>query len=389
MQLLSESRNNRMNHIEDMVLYGGVRGAFSSINAMRELWRTLQGKHKQEVSVKWDGAPSIFAGTDPIDGKFFVATKRIFKKTPEVYKTKAEIDGASSGDLNTKLTLALELFPSLGIKGVIQGDFLFGPDDVKDKIISGDRYTTFHPNTIVYAVPSKSEEAKQIKGAKVGVVWHTRYEGRSLHKLVTTGTVDISTLTKIKSVWMQDGNLNDMSSATLSSKGTAMVDFHLKNAERIFKAVANGPLKDLESNPEMQRWIEIYNNTYVKRGIVIHNSTRHSEALLPWILSRCKNERQKKRVHEFFKKNAKRLPAVFDLQKELTLAKIILINKLNELSKFDTFIKTDRGYKVTDQEGFVVVDKIGGDTVKLVNRMEFTYNNFSPDVLRGWSSSRN
>ena len=64
------------------------------------------------------------------DGQFFVAKKGIFNKDPKVYKTKADVDADTSGDLNTKLNAALEELPALGIKGVIQGDFLFGPGDL-------------------------------------------------------------------------------------------------------------------------------------------------------------------------------------------------------------------------------------------------------------------
>ena len=172
-EVLSEQKNTHMTHIEDKVLYGGVEGTREAINALRGLRDMLQGKHKGDVSVKWDGAPAIFAGTDPRDGKFFVAKKGIFNKNPKVYKTKADVDADTSGDLNVKLNAALEELPALGIKGVIQGDFLFGPGDVSNKKIGGESFTTFHPNTIVYALPVKSEAAKQVRQARIGIVWHT------------------------------------------------------------------------------------------------------------------------------------------------------------------------------------------------------------------------
>ena len=75
---------------------------------------------------------------------------------------------------------------------------------------------------------------------------------------------------------------------------------------------------------------------------------------------------------------------MFDLQKVIVLAKLKLINTLNKLAKVKTFVKTRNGYKVTGEEGYVAIDKIGGDAVKIVDRMEFSYNNFSPDILKGW-----
>ena len=86
----------------------------------------------------------------------------------------------------------------------------------------------------------------------------------------------------------------------------------------------------------------------------------------------------------FSEKNRNSLKYMFDLQKVLVLAKLKLINNLNKLGNIDTFVKTSKGYKVTGAEGYVAIDKIGGDAVKIVDRMEFSYNNFSPDILKGW-----
>src|SRR6056300_1687533 len=169
-EFITEQKNTHMTHIEDKILYGGVNGTRQAIMALRELRDMLAGKHKGSVSVKWDGAPAIFCGQDPRDGKFFVAKKGIFAKSPKVYKTDAEIDADMSGDLADKMKAALQHLPALGIKGVIQGDFLFGPGDLQKKKIDGESYVTFHPNTIVYAVPVKM--ASDILKAKIGIVWH-------------------------------------------------------------------------------------------------------------------------------------------------------------------------------------------------------------------------
>jgi hypothetical protein len=90
-------------------------------------------------------------------------------------------------------------------------------------------------------------------------------------------------------------------------------------------------------------------------------------------------------IMSFFSiQNKASLIKMFDLQKSLVMAKLKLINTLNKLGKVKTFVKTRNGYKVTGAEGYVAVDKLGGDAVKIVDRMEFSYNNFSPDILKGW-----
>ena len=84
-----------MTHVEDRALYGGADGTRQAIKALTSLRDMLAGHHSSNVSVKWDGAPAIFAGTDPRDGKFFVAKKGVFNKTPKLYKTNAEMVSTS------------------------------------------------------------------------------------------------------------------------------------------------------------------------------------------------------------------------------------------------------------------------------------------------------
>ena len=404
-QMLSEAKNTHMTHIEDKVLYGGVEGTRQAINALRSLRDMLAGKHKGDISVKWDGAPAIFAGIDPRDGKFFVAKKGIFNKNPKVYKTKADVDADTSGDLNVKLNAALEELPALGIKGVIQGDFLFGPGDVATKNIGGDAYVTFHPNTIVYALPTGSAAAKEVKTARIGIVWHTTYTGDTFESMRASFGVNVGALKNSRKVWSQDAMLRDVTTATLSAAKTKEVTEYLSTAGKIFQKIAGSTLRQLEANQDLAQLIEQFNNTFVRKGMVIQDSRRHVIALQRWLRAKYKaemdkrsTERGKKAQQEklnaimafFSKQNTASLIAMFDLQKNIVLAKLILINKLNALANIDTFVKTSKGYKVTGQEGFVAIDKLGGDAVKLVDRMEFSYNNFSPDILKGWDKpSRN
>ena len=218
--VISENKNTHMTHIEDRVIYGGVKGTREAIFALRDLRDMLGGVKDGNVSVKWDGAPAIFAGIDPSDGEFFVAKKGIFNKNPKVYKSDADVDADTSGDLAVKLKHALKELPKLGIKGVVQGDFLFGPGDVKTQKIKGESYVTFHPNTIVYAVPSKSAGAKAIKQSKIGIVWHTTYKGNSFETMRASYGVDVSKFNTARTVWSQDAMLRDMTKLTMSKKDT-------------------------------------------------------------------------------------------------------------------------------------------------------------------------
>ena len=227
-ELLTEDKggkNLHLEHLEDEILNYGVSGGRAAINFLQSLRDMLSGSSRSStnMTVKWDGAPAIFAGIDPEDGKFFVAKKSVFNVSPKLYKTDAEIDADLSGDLNAKFKVALAELSKLGIKGVIQGDLMF-TDDLSTETIEGVSYYTFQPNTIVYAVPVDSDLGKVMKTAKVGVVWHTTYTGSALQDMKASFGVDISKLTKTSSVWMDDATYKDVSGkATFTQKETDAV----------------------------------------------------------------------------------------------------------------------------------------------------------------------
>jgi hypothetical protein len=399
---ITEQKNTHMTHIEDKVLYGGVKGTREAINALRELRDMLAGKTDAKLSVKWDGAPAIFCGEDPSDDKFFVAKKGIFNANPKVYKTDEEIDADTSGDLAKKLKEALKHLSTLGIKGVIQGDFLFSKEDVtKKETIDGEDYTTFHPNTIIYAVPY--DQAKEVRDAEIGIVWHTTYTGKDFASMKASYGVDVSKFKRSSKVWSQDAMLTNVGDATLTAKETEEVNKHLTKCGLLFNKISGSTLRELEGNQMLAQHIEQYNNTFVREGQLLPPSSSHVNGLIKWIDKKYKKEMDKRKtdkgkktqqdkldiIMKFFSTtNKKSLINMFDLQKSIVLAKLKLINKLNSIEKTNAFVKTKKGYKVAGAEGFVAIDKLGGDAVKLVDRMEFSYNNFSSDVLKGWDKPR-
>ena len=398
-EFITEQKNTHMTHIEDKVLYGGVNGTREAILALRSLRDTLGGEHDGSVSVKWDGAPAVFAGTDPRDGRFFVAKKGIFNKSPKVYKTDMDVDNDASGDLADKLKDALKYLPELGIKGVIQGDFLYSRSDIKTKKIKGKSYVTFHPNTIVYAIPAGTEAAKRILQSKIGIVWHTTYTGKSFETMKASYGVNVAGLKTSKNVWSQDAMLRDMTRFTMSKKDTEEVNGYLSQAGKLFNQISSTTLKALESNQTLAQTIETFNNSFVRQGQVVQDTNRHVSNLINYIQQKYKKEIDKRKtapgkavqkakldaVLTFFSaRNKQSLKKMFDLQKMIVLAKLKLINILNKLNKTKTFLKTNKGYRATGQEGYVAIDRLGGDAVKIVDRMEFSFANFSPSILKGW-----
>jgi len=404
---LSEAagKNTHMTHIEDLILDGGVKGARQAINALRSMRDMLSGNAKApiDITVKWDGAPAVFCGEDPRDGQFFVAKKGIFNAEPKVYKSHADIKADTSGDLSKKLIMAFDNLKDLGIKDVIQGDFMFDESDLKKETINGIKHITFHPNTILYAVPLDTQLAKEIERAKIGIIWHTSYSGKSFETMKAEFGRDIvGKLKRTKDVWMDDATLKDVSgTATLTASETSMLNSNLSNAGKIFQKIASKSLKEIEQNKELNLIINVYNNREVRKGQRITNTARHAKGLIMFVNDRYAKQIDKRtsdagkqvqidkrdELLEFFSRgNLDQLKLIFDLHNYVTDSKLIIINKLNELNNMGTFVKTKSGFKVTGVEGFVAIDRMEGGAVKLVDRLEFSTNNFSKDIIKGWDN---
>jgi hypothetical protein len=404
-QYITENKNTHMEHLEDSILNHGVNGTRDAINFLRSLRDMLAGtaKSKVNVSVKWDGAPAIFCGTDPSDGKFFVAKKGIFNKNPMVYKTNADIDADTVGkdSLNSKLKLALAEFSKLGIKGVVQGDFLYDKADLKVVDIEGEPHITFHPNTIVYAVPKNSELGKQILGSKVGVVWHTVYRGSSFEEMSASFGEEIaSDLKRTKSVWSVDASYQDISgTANFTKKETEELNKILSAAGKLFRTIRKETLDGIALEPDTLAKTKVFVNTKIRAGERIKNPKAFVRDLQNYITRFYKNEEEKRKSEkgkvaqrgkrdatlEYFRKTKPaQLVAVFELYNLIIDAKHKVIQKLDKAKQVGTLLRTADGYQVTSQEGFVAIDKMGKNAVKLIDRLEFSNANFSDKYIKGW-----
>jgi len=401
---ITESKNTHMEHLEDLVFNEGVNGTRKAINFLRDLRNMLAGNSKSKITatVKWDGAPAIFAGIDPRDGKFFVAKKGVFNKDPKVYKSNADINADVSGDLAKKLKVALEELKKIGItKGVYQGDLMYTKSDLKVKTIDGQKYITFHPNTIVYAIPIGTELANKILKAKMGIVWHTAYDGPNFESMrASFGQNITNNFKQLPSVWMDDATYKDYSgTATFTQAETAKITAILSEAGKLFNKIDANVINSISNNQELLSLIKTFNNAKVRVGEKITNPTQHVVGLYHWIqekynkkVNELKTDKGKQQwkdkinnMNKFFSTHSRDAIAdVFRLTNLLVDAKHMIINKMNQASHINTFLRTNTGFKVTGVEGFVAIDRLSGGAVKLVNRMEFSKSNFSPDIIKGW-----
>lgn len=401
---LTEAKNTHMEHVEDLIFNDGVSGARNAINFLRDLRNMLAGhtRSHHNVTVKWDGAPAIFAGIDPTDGKFFIAKKGIFNKTPLLYKSVLEIkrDKKLPKELKYSFELAFKQFSKLNIKsGVYQGDLMFTKNSIKKEKIEGEDYYTFHPNTIVYAIPVNSHGGRVVARAQIGVVWHTTYTGKSLESMSASfGKPIINKFNHPASVWMQDATYKDVSgTATFTSEETAEITSIISAAGSQLQKIKGEALKFIQNHEELKTKIKTYNNTHVRAGIAFPSPKNHIKGLYAYIDDWYQKEIDKKKTqaskqaweqrrtdmiqHVFV--HSEDLINMFVLMNHIIDAKQIIINKLNKASSINTFLRTRTGFKITSQEGFVAIDKVAG-AIKLVDRLEFSKANFSPDILKGW-----
>ena len=405
-EFLLEDKNGKnlhLEHLEDEIINFGIGGGRGAINFLQELRDMLSGSSSNSVNmtVKWDGAPAIFCGIDPSDNKFFVAKKSVFNINPKLYKTNTEINDDLSGALNSKFKVALAELSKLGIKNVLQGDLMF-TDDISTETIDDKKYFTFQPNTIVYATPVDSDFGKQISKAKIGIVFHTTYTGKSLPEMKASFGANISSLKKPTSVWMDDARYKDVSGkATFTKSETDAVTAKLSLAGSIFRRINSTLLeKFIRLQGSMTGNLsgasfKTYLNTFVRKGLVVKDVKSASRDYLNHLENHFnknkdkvktsgakeKIERNKKEYLREFNKHIRNIENVISFQNALVGAKQLIISKLNSIKSIGTFIKTDKGYKVTNPEGYVAIDK-SGKAVKLVDRMEFSYNNFT--AIKSW-----
>lgn len=402
-QHLEEEKNVHMEHSEDLVFNLGVEGTRQAILFLRDVRDMLSvGSANKNVvtTVKWDGAPAIFMGINPVNNRFFVAKKGIFNKNPKLYYSHADIDADTSGDLANKLKVAFTEGKKLGItSGVYQGDILFSKDSLKSETIDGVKYITFHPNTILYAVPADTPLAKKLLAANIGIVWHTTYTGDTIQSLKAEfGKGIVSKFRKTSTAWMDDATFRDVAgAATFTPQERQKFDSMLSEIGSLFRQTPAPVLNAIHKDPDLLNLVHIYNNSKVRAGETIKSVEDHVDGLYQFILDRYTKEmgekktekgksavsEKSKKVTEFFSVHPKQeILKIFRLSNMIAQAKMMLVGKLNKASSIGTFLKTKSGFRVTTPEGYVAISDKGA--VKLVDRMEFSMANFSPDIIKGW-----
>tara|TARA_R110000824_G_scaffold14713_2_gene62397 strand:+ start:309 stop:2756 length:2448 start_codon:yes stop_codon:yes gene_type:complete len=387
--LITEAKaNTHLTHLEELVLTQGPKGYQLARAFLLELLETLKGNSKSRVqtSVKWDGAPAIFAGINPENGKFFVGTKSIFNKEPKINYTKEDVQrnhGHAPG-LVDKLEKALDYLPSLGINKILQGDFMFDDEMLQVTDINGEPHYRFKPNTIVYAVPVDSKLGEELGRSKFGIVFHTTYD--SLDSGASYGA-DVSGLNRPPGVWFDDAFFtDDTGTVTLTENEESHVIALVKEAD-----VVNNQINYADLPSE---FLNIYINNEIRAGQFLENPEESYQGFLNWYSARAekkvdslKTEKGKTRAFaqgeeqlKHFESKKEDILNLFKVSRLLFEAKNVFISKYNN-AVYNTKHFVDNGsgdLRVTNPEGYVAVDH-AGNGVKFVDRLEFSRANFAMD----------
>jgi|TARA_B100001093_G_scaffold321108_1_gene306426 hypothetical protein len=391
------AKNLHLEHLEDEIINQGIDGGRGAINFLQGLRDMLKGNSNSSVNmtVKWDGAPAIFCGKHPETGQFFVAKKSLFNKTPLFYTSEKEINDASelSGQLKEKFLTSFKYLSKLSWNTIMQGDLMYTNDKKMTKI-DGKSFITFQPNTIMYAVDIDSKLGKTIASSKMGIVFHTTYSGSTIEDLGASFGANTSSLGSSSDVWVDDATYKDVSgNSTMTAKETLKLTQVLSGVGKSFHGITK---KDLQKFMELQSTInqkgagasyKTYCNAQIRGGSfkpTYAGYMKHFENY--WrdkVVGKVKMEKTKEIKREIGEQLYNELRALNKFITNLTkfmeglvVAKQIIIVALNRVKSIGTFKKTATGFEVVNPEGYVAIDKTGS-AVKLVDRMEFAYNNFT------------
>ena len=393
----TSDKNTHLEHLEDDIINRGAKGGENAINFLNSVRNMLAGSggSNSNITVKWDGAPAIICGVNPENGQFFVGTKSVFNVTPKINYTQRDINRNHSGTVAKKLSVCLANLSRLNIKGILQGDLLF-TDDLKSVNIGGEKMVSFTPNTITYAVPVDSDIGRKIARAKMGIVFHTQYSGRTMKSLSASfGTV---TGSSNRNVFLASAGYKD-TAVMFSKPDLNKFDAQIRMAEGSLRKA--GPILDLMSKSTQDQLsvgfrLKTFFNYFIKNSNSGMEKVRtmqkqfkdyYENSLQAEIDARKTDKGKAKYIQakadgvRFIDRNQTAL--YFAIASHITLGncKTTLLQKMNQIQSIGHFIRTSSGYRVTAPEGYVAVDKVAG-AIKLVDRLEFSRQNFT--MPKGW-----
>ena len=393
--------NKHLTHLEELILTNGKEGATRAIQYLQALTEVLDSGTPKAVNttVKYDGAPAVIVGVDP-NGNFFVGSKSVFAKVPKMNYSINDIkqNHSHAPGLVDKLIQTFVHFKGVNFTSTYQGDFLFD-DEIKElNTIDGEEHVIFKPNTIVYAVPTNSEEGQKIVKAKVGVVFHTEYDVNLDEQGVPRFTtkkfgVDVTNINPGPDVYVKDAYFeSDAGYVTLTDEETNLVTSYINSANQALSNI------DFDAASEkMLSNINTYINTEIRGGEFLGDNAVSFQNFVEWFTGRINKQistlksdagiaratKAKDTLLSLVEAAKEDILNIFEFQKAIKQAKDIFIQKYNNMMQgvnMKHYLFEPNGdLVVTEPEGYVAIDATG-NAVKFVDRLEFSRANFAIDT---------
>ena len=392
-------KNTHLEHLEDDILNSGSAGGFNVVNFLTAFGHQLSdGKSPfLSISTKWDGAPAIICGKDPVNHRFFVGTKSVFNKVnPKVCYDDTDIDRYYQAEiLRNKLKTCLKYLSRTGISGVMQGDLLFTEEDKQFGKIGDDIHITFQPNAITYAVNALSDKGRRIDRAKLGIVFHTLYFGDTLQdmKAVFNTNWQLHTINTDDDIFIANANFTDEAGLSkFSVRDAAKYDAIINRAKGSLKRASN--FLDIiqkygETKFVMSAIFKQFFNSRIRSGKGINNTKKVASEFALYYSAKMNEEIDRKKTekgkekYRIMKKAGLAFIAKYETDIYFTVASYISLRDakkmvIDQLSKANG-IKTFVDNNPCKPEGFVVSYK--GSTLKFVDD-DFRKANIT--VVKSW-----
>ena len=376
----SSGHIKHLNHPEDGI-FDGADGFNAAHHFLHAMHHHLKGKdsYVDNVSTKTDGSVSAVFGHHPVSGKFFVGSKSVFNKDAKLNYTEEDIErnhGHAPGLVHA-LKQSLKHLPKItGKSGVYQSDLVFTHDTKHHD----DKGIHFQPNTITYSVDLNHPDYHHVANAKIGLAAHTKYEGtpESEHNLVGMSAKPFfgkEELRGHKDVHITDNRFKRGDIKVNSDK----IDHHLDVAHKIYSTMKIHHMDSVKAHSGM---LNTYINKTIRDGSKanLDDYRAHLSEKLSKEVDKVKTEASKAKkqaVHDeavaHFDNNRDHIAKALQIHSHLQTAKNEMVRAMNNSSHY--YRHSFKGQK-TNPEGYAVTNK-DGETIKLVDREEFSKNNFA------------
>jgi hypothetical protein len=390
-----------IDHLEENILNKGKQGVIEALDQIEASIAYFIDESDYVISTKFDGSPAIVAGVDP-NNRFFVASKSAFAKNPKINYTEEDIQnnhGHSPG-LVEKLTLALRYLPSLNLKGIYQMDYMFDnaikqleTPSMIDGVKNENRFITFTPNTIKYAVSPDSPYGTEILNAKIGVAIHIEYMIQNGILKVKKYTTSPSEVSPSKTVFVFNVLANKPKNSKTRFSRILLNDVK-KKRNKVIKLADKVDFSGLDDYADT---LKVYINKEIRSGRFLEDTAISATEFINYVsdrftkeLEKLSSERGRSKKQEAMKKAISDLKGLrssikntFEITKVIANLKNNLIKIFNEITRNDllgTYLEESPGvWQTTAPEGFALskVSDQGADITKMVNRQEFSAANFN------------